>query len=233
MSPAVLWRRRALALAAVALVLVAGYYLWLRDSSLFAVDEVEVEGATHNREQVTEALERAAGEMTTLHIDDEALREAVAGFPTIATIKADADLPGTLRVTVTERLPVARVTDGGEELAVSADGLVLPGVEVDPRAQPPIEAGVEAGRVDDEGADQAAIAGAAPAELRERIDSIAFDPERGGVVVSLEGAPELRFGDGSDPSEKWDAVVSVLSNPELGSPAYLDASVPERPVTGG
>jgi cell division protein FtsQ len=233
MSPAVLWRRRAIALAAVALAAVAGYYLWLRDSSVFAVDQVEVEGATHNNEQVTEALELAAAEMTTLHIDDEALREAVAGFPTIATIKADADLPGTLRVTVTERLPVARVNEGGEDLAVAADGLVLPGVEVDKGTQPPIEAGVEAGRVDEEGAEQTAIAGAAPAELRERIESIAFDPERGGVVVALEGAPELRFGDGSEANAKWDAVLSVLSNPELGSPAYLDASVPERPVTGG
>jgi cell division protein FtsQ len=229
----VVWRRRAAAAAIVAVVLVAGYYLWLRDSSLFAVDEVEVEGATVNREEVAAALEAVASEMTTLHVDDEKLREAVSRFPTIASIKAESSLPDTLRITVTERLPVARVVDGDEELAVSADGYVLPGVEVDRRALPPIVAAVEAGRVDADGAEQAAIAGAAPAELRERIESIQFDPERGGVVLAIEDAPELRLGDGSEASEKWDAVVAVFSNPDLGSPAYLDASVPERPVTGG
>jgi cell division protein FtsQ len=233
MTGAVIWRRRALALAAAALVLVAGYYLWLRDSSVFAVDEVEVEGATVNRDEVAAALEDVAGEMTTLHVDDEKLREAVSRFPTIASIEADASLPSSLTITVTERLPVARVSEDGEDLAVSADGFVLRGVGVDRQALPPVEAVVEGVRVDADGAEQAAIAGAAPAELRERIVELAFDPERGGVVVEIEGAPELRFGDGSDPSEKWDAVVSVLSNPELGSPAYLDASVPERPVTGG
>lgn len=227
------WRRRAAALVAVAIVLVAGYYLWLRDSSLFAVDEVKVEGATVNGDEVAAALEDVAGEMTTLHIDDEKLREAVSRFPTIASIEADASLPSSLTITVTERLPVARVNDGGEDLAVSADGFVLRGVEVDRQALPPIEATVEGVRVDPEGAEEAAIAGGAPAELRERIVELAFDPERGGVVVEIENAPELRFGDGSEAGEKWDAVVSVLSNPELGSPAYLDASVPERPVTGG
>ena len=233
LSSAVVWRRRAAAAALVAVVAIAGYYLMLRDSSLFAVDKVEVEGATVNREEVAAALQSVASEMTTLHVDDEKLREAVSRFPTIASIKADSSLPDTLRVTVTERLPVARVVDGDEELAVSADGYVLPGVEVDRGALPPIETGVEAGRVDTEGAEQAEIAGAAPGELRERIEAIQFDPERGGVVVAIEGAPELRLGDGSEASEKWDAVVAVLSNPDLGSPAYLDASVPERPVTGG
>lgn len=233
LSPNLVWRRRAIALAIAVAVLIAGYYLWLRDSSLVAVDEVEVEGATANHDQVTAALEGVATEMTTLHVDDEKLREAVSGFPTIASIKADASLPDKLTITVTERLPVARVEADGERLAVSADGYLLPGVEVDAEALPPLEAGVEDGFVDEAGRDQAAIAGAAPAELRERIDSLRFDPELGGVVVELEGAPELRLGDGSEAEAKWEAVVAVLANPQLGSPAYLDASVPERPVTGG
>ena len=46
------WRRRAFILAAVALVLAAGYFLWFRDSSLVAVEEVKVEGATANQEEI-------------------------------------------------------------------------------------------------------------------------------------------------------------------------------------
>ncbi len=69
-------------------------------------------------------------------------------------------------------------------------------------------------------------------ELRERIEAAEWDPERGGVVISLEGAPELRFGDGSHSEEKWEAVVAVLARIE-GAPAYVDVSVPERAVSGG
>ena len=233
LSPAVAWRRRAIAAAVVVVVVLAGYYLWLRDSSLFAIDEVEVEGATVNRDPIAASLEQVASEMTTLHVDDEKLRDAVSGFPTIASIKADASIPDSLTVTVTERLPVARVgVGGGEQVAVSADGFALPGVEVDRRALPPLDGTIEAGRLDPEGAQGAAIAGEAPAELRERIESLSYEPDRG-VVVELANAPELRFGDGSEPERKWEAVLTVLADPELGSPAYLDASVPERPVTGG
>ena len=226
-----MWRRRAVALGIVALALVAGYYLWLRDSSLVAVTEVEVKGATTDSDRIAAALEGAAEGMTTLHIDDERLREAVAQFPTVATVKADATLLHKLTVTVTERLPVARLRSGGETLAVSADGYVLPGV--DAAELPPIEGAQSGGRLDPEAADQAAVLGAAPEQLRDALSGASWEEEGGGVIVELEGAPELRFGDGSEADSKWKAVAAVLSEPDLGSPAYLDVSVPERPVTGG
>ena len=91
---------------------------------------------------------------------------------------------------------------------------------------------VEAGLLNAEGAAQAAALGGAPEELRERIEAAEWDPERGGVVISLEGAPELRFGDGSRSDVKWEAVVAVLARVE-GAPAYVDVSVPERAVSGG
>ena len=226
-----IWRRRAVAVAIVAAALLAGYYLWLRDSSLVAVEEVEVKGATTERERITAAIEAASEGMTTLHIDDEKLREAVSQFPTVASVRADSTLLHKLTVTVTERLPVVRLKSGGETLAASADGYVLPGV--DPGEAPPIEGAESGGRLDAEAAAQAAIVGAAPEELREMLASASWEEEGGGVTVELEGAPELRFGDGSEAEEKWRAVAAVLASPDLGSPAYLDVSVPERPVTGG
>ena len=82
MSDARLWRGRAIAPGAIATVLVLGYLLWLRDSSLFAVEEVKVEGVSANQEEVTAALEESARGMTTLHVDEGELRDAVASFPT-------------------------------------------------------------------------------------------------------------------------------------------------------
>lgn len=231
--PARIWRRRLVAVALILLALAALYRFWLRDSSLFAVESVEVKGLTANRDEVTASLERAGEGMTTLHIDDAALAQAVSGFPTVASIAADATLPHKLTVTVTERLPVAVVKVGGEPTGVAADGLLLPGLDVGGQGLPEIDAESRRGRLDEEGTAQAQILGGASERLRRRVEGVTWDEERGGVVVSLEGAPEARFGDGSDAAAKWKSLSVVLLRGEAGGAGYVDVSVPGRPVAGG
>jgi cell division protein FtsQ len=226
------WRRRAIALAGIAVVLIAGYWFWLRNSSLVAVHEVKVEGATIDREEITAALEKAGKDMTTLHIRDGELAKAVSGFPTVASIRADSHLLHELTVTVTERPPVAVVKVKGHPFAVAADGLLLPGV--DHHGLPALDASdAPNGRLDEEGAAQAAVLGATPDALQKDLESSTWSEDQGGVVVDLAGAPELRFGDGSRAEAKWQAVAAVLSHPDKAAPGYLDVSVPERPVGGG
>jgi cell division protein FtsQ len=228
------FRRRVVAVAAVAVVIVVGYMVFLRNSSLFAIDEVEVTGLTANLERISAALVRAAEDMTTLHVREGDLRKAVSGFPTVATLTTDTDFPHGLTIEVTERLPIATAKIGGELTPVSADGYPLPGIEFDPKQLPGLDADpTEDGRLGPEGTAQAAILGAAPEELRDRLWEATWDLERGGVVVDLDDAPELRFGAGEQASDKWQAVVTVLADPELGSPGYVDVSVPTRPVAGG
>jgi cell division protein FtsQ len=226
-------RRRLLLGAVLVLALVLGYMLWLRDSSLVDVDRVEVEGVTADRERVTAALTRAGDQMTTLHIRDDKLRDAVVGFPTVASVSADADLPHGLTITVTERPPVAVAEIDGDQVAVSEDGYLLRGLDFDPKELPSLDPGSLSGpRLGTEGSAQAAILGAAPEEISDRLQSASWDVERGGVVVDLEGAPELRFGDGEGADDRWEAVAAVLGDPDLGSSSYVDVSVPERPVSG-
>ena len=229
------WTRIAVAGGLVFLVIVAGYFLWFRNSSLVEVDEVKVEGATSNQEQIAAALAEAADGMSTLNVDEQSLARSVAGFPTVASIRVDAGFPSSLTVFITERIPVAEAELGGERVAVSADGVALPGVEVRGAKLPQLDADAagDDGQLSAVGAAQAAALGGAPEEIRGRIEAAAWDPDRGGVVIALEGAPELRFGGGEDSERKWRAVATVLADPDLGTPAYLDVSVPERPVTGG
>lgn len=228
------WRRRVLAASLLAVLLIGGYFFWFRDSSLVSVDEVAVEGATTSEEQIAEALTGAADGMSTLNVDEAALARSVSGFPTVASIGVDSSPPHKLTVTVNERLPVAQAKIDGERIAVAGDGTLLPGIEVEGAKLPTLDedAGAEAGVLDAEGAPQAAILGEAPDELRERLEGAEWDPERGGVVIAMDGAPELRFGDGSDGETKWEAVVAVLASAK-GAPAYVDVSVPERAVSGG
>ena len=223
--------RRLILIAVTGLALLAGYMFWFRDSSLVAVDEVTVEGVTANEEEITAALERVGLEQSTLHVDDGELAEAVSGFPTVASIRADATIPDKLKIIVTERPPVAVAKIAGERVAISADGLVLPGIAPDGDL-PRIEAGAApGGQLDEEGAAQAAILGATPEALRKSLVGAEWSEEEDGVVVDLEGAPELRFGDGSDPEDKWQAVAVVLADPEANVSSYVDVSIPERTVS--
>jgi cell division protein FtsQ len=227
-------RRRLLAAAVVLLVLYGGYMFWFRNLSLFAIHNVTIRGATTNERQIKSAVEQVAGDMTTLHIKDDELRDAVARFPTVASVGASTSFPHGLEVTITERLPVAFIRVDGQETAVSADGYLLHGADFDAKALPRIEGASAHGvRLDEDAAAQAAILGATPGPLKDRITASTWDDQRGGVVVDLKNGPEVRFGDGSRAQDKWEAAVAVLSGDERGSPSYLDVSVPDRPVSGG
>jgi cell division protein FtsQ len=218
----------------VLIALYAGYMLWFRNLSWFAIDQVTVEGASTGQREIQSAVEWVSGDMTTLHIKDGELRDALSHFPTIASVSASTSFPHTLHVRVTERLPVAFVQVGGRRTAVSADGYLLPGASFDDQALPRIEgASGHGARLNGDAAAQAAALGATPGALRERITSSSWDEDHGGVVVQLENGPEVRFGDGSRAADKWSAAVTVLSGSERGSPSYLDVSVPDRPVSGG
>ncbi len=230
----VILRRRAIAAAVLLIALYAGYMLSFRNLSWFAIHDVTISGATTNEGAIKSAVEQAAGDMTTLHIKDGELRDAVAHFPTVASVKADTSFPHTLHVTITQRLPVAWVHADGHQTAVSADGYLLLGASFDRHILPRIDgAAAHGARLDQDAASQAAILGATPEPLRDRVGSSSWDDAHGGVVVDLDGGPEIRFGDGTRAGDKWAAAVTVLSSTERGSPSYLDVSVPDRPVSGG
>lgn len=215
------------------MICVGGYYLWLRDSSLLAIEKIEVVGATTAQAEISEALASAATGMTTLNIDEQRLAEAVSPFPSVRAISTDASIPHDLTVEIHERVPIALVTDGTGKVPVAEDGLVVPGLPLpEGRKLPVLEAGVRrGGRLDEDGRVLALAIAAAPAKLAADLRSGAVDPELG-IVLGMRGGLELRFGDPERAEAKWRAVKLVFADPEFGAPSYLDVSVPERPVTG-
>ena len=127
-------RGRRLLRLAVGLVLVlalaSGGWMWLRDSSLVAVRDVRITGVTaSDGEQVKAALTSAALEMTTLHVQPQALKEATANLTSVGSLKVSSDFPHTLSIQVIERQPVAALATKGERrIPVTGDGFVLRGV---------------------------------------------------------------------------------------------------------
>ncbi|MDQ3644212.1 MAG: FtsQ-type POTRA domain-containing protein, partial [Actinomycetota bacterium] len=167
-------RRLAVALLLVAL-LGAGYMLWLRDSGLVAVEDVQVTGLTgRDSDRARAALDGAARQMTTLHVDREALEAAMAPFPVVQAIEVEADFPNGLRIAVIEHRPVALLVSGEKRVPVAGDGSVLTGLPTE-GSLPEIHTGaaippaqVEPGAT----LDAARVAGGAPAALVSRLHQV-------------------------------------------------------------
>ncbi|CAN5200565.1 hypothetical protein BH24ACT23_BH24ACT23_03560 [soil metagenome] len=223
-------------LLAVAAVLGAGYFLWLRDSGLVSVNEVDVVGIEGpEREAVTTALTEAAGAMTTLHMRADELERAVARFPTVAGIEVDAQLLHGLQVTVTERPPVLAVkSPGTEPVAVAGDGTILGGVAIDGLEIPSVRvASTPAGNaVDGDTLAAATVAGAVPAPLLPLTRKVSMDGADS-ISVELRGGIPILFGDSSRATEKWEAVAAILADPRVDRVTSIDVRVPERPALGG
>jgi cell division protein FtsQ len=235
LAPSPRARRRFVIAALLAAVLGAGYMLWLRDSGLVAVKEVEVTGLTgRDADRVRIALDGAARGMTTLHVDRDALEAAAAPFPVVRAIEVETDFPSGLRVTVIEQRPVAVLVSGERRIPVAGDGSVLSGLPTE-GSLPEIHTAVAIPAAQLEpGAtmDAARVAGGAPGVLVTRLDQVEREESRG-LVVSVEDGPELIFGTAERLTAKWAAAVRVLADPDAAGAEYLDLRLPERPAAGG
>jgi cell division septal protein FtsQ len=230
---------RAPRVAAIALVvlglLAAGYFLWFRNSSFVAVEAVSVTGIEGpEAAAVKAALEEEAGEMTTLNVDEDALRDATAGFPTVVGVSADADFPRGLAIHVRERPPVLLATAGGRALPVAGDGTVLPGVDPGEMKLPTLAVGdlPAEGKLEGDALQIALVLGGAPEPLRELIEDVSFGGAEG-VQVTLRGDLPVYFGGGEAAKEKWAAAAAILANPKITTLTYLDVRVADRPAVGG
>lgn len=226
--------RRVCAIGLAAGVLVAAYMLWLRDSSLFAVRDVQVVGmSAADREEVGEALDSAARHMTTLHVNEDRLRAAVRAYPTVRSVTADPRFPTGLTIEVEERRPVGLVSVDGRDLPVAGDGTVLPGISTAGLDLPFLQTSAESTSdgLSDGALEQARVLGAAPDALRPLIETSSESAD--GIAVTLTNEISLRFGDASRADEKWTAAARILADGQLAGLSYIDLSVPERPAVGG
>lgn len=229
------WRRRLLALVLLAAALGAGYVFWLRDSPLVKVERVTVTGLdTPDAAAVREKLTVAARQMTTLNVDEAALRRAVADEPVVQSLVVRADFPHALTIEIVENRPVAMLVSGGDEVAVAPDGSVLEGAKVE-AGLPSVRVGsLPAGTRLGSGPSRqlVAVAAAAPVRLLARVSSISFEPGRG-AVAQIQHGPAIVFGKPDLLAAKWTAAAGVLARRESQGASYIDVRMPGRPVAGG
>lgn len=233
-------RRRVVMFAAggliAAVAIFAGYTYWLRDSSLVKIKDLEVVGVSSHTEegaQIVNAVEVAAGEMTTLHLKPELLREELARFPRVESAEIESDFPNGATVTVTERGNGSTFETGSEELLIATDGTVLGTAGAGTESLPKITAGdpPEGPRLEGRTLVQALVLGATPSALRAFTEKSDF--KKDGVEVTMSNGLVLLFGDASKADQKWKAAASVIADPDLYDASYVDLSVPRRPAVRG
>lgn len=219
----------------VAIALLAGGWFWLRDSSLVAVKHVTVIGAHGpDARAIRAAIEDAALDETTLHLDPPALERAVSTYPLVKSLEVHAHPPHGLTVVVESETPVAWIAGGGQRVAVNATGKLLRGA-FSSLALPTVPVSLEpaGGHVTDATALAALDAlGDAPAALVPRILRVR-EVSGVGLVATLRRGPELRLGDTTRLVAKWEAAARVLADPSSKGATYIDVRVPERPAAGG
>lgn len=235
---AVVSARRRARIAAIctilALALLGGGWLWLRQSSLVAVEHVRISGV-HGPQAgpIEAALTEAARRSSTLDFDAAALRAAVARFPAVSTVRATPSFPHSLRIEVTELPPVAALLVGGTRTAIAANGAVL-GTGLLSGSLPTVADDVAPGtgsKVSNPLVLQAlSVLGAAPGRLDGLAERAWFGPR--GLTVAMRDGLLVYFGDASRPLAKWLALAAVLADAGSAGATYVDVRVPERPAAG-
>ncbi len=230
-----IWRRRIGAVLVALAVLTAGYWFWFRDSSFARVHDVYVTGLDGPQARsIRNALEQAGLDMSTLHVSNAALREAVTAYPVVRSISAQGEFPHKLTIAVDLNLPVAILQSPSGRKPVAADGLLL--TDVPTTAALPVirtSALLPAQRVTQGAAfDLVRVVSLAPPALRARIKSVSIR-QGVGIVATITKGPELRFGSAERLPAKWMAATRVLAAPAARGATYIDLRLPERPAAGG
>jgi cell division protein FtsQ len=220
------------AAALLALVVLGAMFLWLRDSSLVGVRQVDITGVTGSQaEEIRGALTDAGRDMTTLHVREDALRDAVQAYPVVRELHADADFPHRLRITVNSYDPIGSMEIGGRSVAIARDGTVLDGTPT--KGLTAIAAtGSAAGTkiTGTEATKLVRLLAAAPAPLRSRALRAYKGPN--GLAVDLRDGPRVDFGDLTLLEAKWLSAAAVLADADSRGASYVDVRLPERPVAG-
>jgi len=212
-----------------------GAYLAARETSLFAVQRIKVEGASP---PLADRLRRALAPLLGSSLVSFSARDAdrlLVAIPDIAAVGYDRDFPHTLRVVVRAERPVALLRRGSEAWLASAGGRALR--RVDARPYPPLPR-IWIPRAADvivgerlSGPPAAALrAVAALGRLRFPVPVRAVRASEGELTLVLVSGLEVRLGDTADLALKL-AVARRLV-PRAEEALYVDVSVPERAVAG-
>ena len=226
-------RATAITLAVVALA--AGVYLVARETSVFAVDTIDVRGAPPSiAGQVRAALaDFKGGSLVTLN--GAAVVRRLDGLPVVAYARYDRDFPHTLRVFIEPERPVAVVRRGPDSWLVSARGRVISSLAQGDQSDLPriwVKGAVSVSPGGMLSGDPArAVRAASPlarSPLRGHVATVRVTPDE--VALVLRSGLQLELGNTHNLPLKL-MVGAQIAHSAQRATGYVDLTVPDRPVS--
>lgn len=235
--------RRALVVAGAFIAALGLLYLGARETSLFALETVTIQGAPPSvRKAILQETVKLEGE-SLVALDGGALVSRLEALPTVYSVRYDRAFPHTLRLYVVPEQPIAVVREGTNGWVVSERGRVIRPADAGkvrafPRVRLPEQAGLEPGAFVPDPSARIVLHALSllPGGFPVRVHAVRY--EEGELTFVLSGTgerPELRLGEPADVGLKLAVgalVLRSLSGEERADLAYLDVSLPDRPVAG-
>jgi cell division protein FtsQ len=228
---AVRGRRLIAAVIAAAMAIVATSLVVSR-SSLLHLRHLEVVGTTSLTRAEVVQLAGLSSSTNVLWFDPGAVERRLESDPWVATATVSRRLPGTIRISVVERAPVAMIRDERGFTIVATDGIALSTVEADP-ALPEIV--VVAGSSGGRGKAQAraaaarAIAGLGGGRRPAVVRAVVW---AGTLTVELDGGTRVEFGEPIGIEAKAAAARRILrwAASQQDSVARVNVIAPDSPT---
>jgi cell division septal protein FtsQ len=227
---------RSLAVGFALLALAVAAYVGARTSSVFAIERIRVEGLPDVERRSALAALRPLEGRSLVTIGRADLQGRLAPIPGVLSFEYDRAFPNTLVVRAVPEVPLAVLRRGDESWLVSRRGRVLRRVPRGtlaglPRVWVVRRTSVAAGTTLADAAGGAAVRALALFEAAG-IGAVARTVRTTGeLTYVLRSGLEIRLGS-SGASELKLAVAAAILPRVGGDAAYLDVTVPSRPVAG-
>jgi cell division protein FtsQ len=215
-------------------------YVAARASSLFAVEDLELRGAAgHVRADAERAAAWTLGG-SLVGLDGDELVRRLELLPSVRSASYDRAFPHTLRITIVPERPLLRVLQGKAAWLVSERGRVIRRLEpregrTYARLRLARTGPLAPGETLSDPAALSALAALSrlPAEFPVRARAVHVGGGR--VTFVVRNGVEIRLGGVADVELKLAVAARVLdslTHDEWAAVAYVDVSLPERPVAG-
>lgn len=228
---------RSLLVAFAAVAAIVGGYFAARETSMFAVQRIEVTGARPSVLQRVDAALAPLDGTSLLGLNTADIDARLSPLRDVSLVSYDRAFPHTAKIVVSAERPVAVLRRGSQAWIVTERGRVLEPL-TDPResslpriwaADAPVP-GAGALLTADEALQPARLLGgvlSANPDLFARVRDARFAD--GDLSLTLESGTEIRLGDADDLALQLAVAERVLAATGPGM-HYVDVSVPERAV---
>jgi cell division protein FtsQ len=222
------------ALIALAVVAIVVGGLAVLGSSLFAVEEVDVEGAVYTDQDALAAVVDDLQGTPVLRVDTGAAERELEAIPWVEDARVTTDFPHRVRIELRERTPVLAFQAGDDRYRViDRDGRVLDVLDGEPvkylqvSSTEPAPA-LDAGQFAPKGFGAAAsMVDALTPQMARLAESVEVAPDGSDLRLELDGGIEVRFGAAEDLVVKLVRLQTVLDDHADEPISVIDVSTNE------